>query len=164
LCAAPSLTDIGWPQAAASRFGCYAWRFLPDGRDLLRLRSLPRRPRPFDLWKVDSRRSSPLLSVDIRRWRFALFFIRRIRQHILVPAMTTIRFSAACAAVHHRAVYLVPAPIWCFVKCWFVIFLLSVGARDLSALPSLRPLNAGSAGKVFLPFSLLFLVSERRRF
>jgi NADH-quinone oxidoreductase subunit H len=157
LCAGSlNLTDIVMAQARVPIWHAYAWPLLPMFV-IFFISSLAETNRsPFDLAEGESEIVAGYF-VEFSAMTFALFFLGEYGNMILVSAMTAILFLGGWLPPFDVAPFTwVPGPIWLLMKTLFAMFcILWVRAT----FPRFRYDQLMRLGwKVFLPFSLLWLV------
>lgn len=111
---------------------------------------------PFDLPEAEAELVSGY-NVEYSSMTFALFFLGEYANMILMSAMTTILFLGGWLPPFDHAIFnWIPGPVWFALKIAFVLFLF-LWVR--AAFPRYRYDQLMRLGwKVFLPFSLIWLV------
>jgi NADH-quinone oxidoreductase subunit H len=157
LCAGSlNLTDVVMAQARVPIWHAYAWPMLPMFVIFFVSGLAETNRSPFDLPEGESEIVAGYF-VEYSAMTFALFFLGEYGNMILVSAMTSILFLGGWLAPFSVAPFTwVPGPIWLLLKTLFVMFcILWVRAT----FPRFRYDQLMRLGwKVFLPFSLLWLV------
>jgi NADH-quinone oxidoreductase subunit H len=157
LCAGSlNLTDIVLAQARVPVWHAYAWPLLPMAVMFFVSGLAETNRAPFDLVEGESEIVAGYF-VEYSAMAFALFYLGEYGNMILISGMTTILFLGGWLPPFSIAPFTwVPAPIWFFAKMLFVMFcFLWVRAT----FPRFRYDQLMRLGwKVFLPFSLLWLV------
>ena len=157
LCAGSlNLTDVVMAQARVPVWHAYAWPMLPM-LVIFFISGLAETNRsPFDLAEGESEIVAGYF-VEYSAMAFALFFLGEYGNMILVSAMTAILFLGGWLPPFSIApLTWIPGPIWFLLKTAFAMFcILWVRAT----FPRFRYDQLMRLGwKVFLPFSLLWLV------
>jgi NADH-quinone oxidoreductase subunit H len=157
LCAGSlNLTDIVLAQARVPVWHAYAWPLLPMAVMFFVSGLAETNRAPFDLVEGESEIVAGYF-VEYSAMAFALFYLGEYGNMILISGMTTILFLGGWLPPFSIAPFTwVPGPIWFFAKMLFVMFcFLWVRAT----FPRFRYDQLMRLGwKVFLPFSLLWLV------
>src|SRR5438270_7542611 len=157
LCAGSlNLTDIVLAQERVPVWHAYAWPLLPMAVIFFVSGLAETNRAPFDLVEGESEIVAGYF-VEYSAMAFALFYLGEYGNMILMSAMTSVLFLGGWLAPFGVAPFTwVPGPIWFALKIAFVLFcFLWVRAT----FPRFRYDQLMRLGwKVFLPFSLLWLV------
>ncbi len=153
-----NLSDIVEAQARVPVWHAFAWPLLPMFVVFFISGLAETNRSPFDLVEGETELVAGYFPSNIRRWRaVALFYLGEYANMILISAMTSVLFLGGWLAPFGVPPFTwVPGWIWFLLKIAFVLFcFLWVRAT----FPRFRYDQLMRLGwKVFLPFSLLWLV------